>query len=87
MKTDNPKDRDFFPTNRRAHWGHWGISFIEYQSRDLYAEPQKIYGTLFFPVGACGPVDGFIGSPERQVYKEICKAWAERGELPANLTP
>lgn len=70
---------------RQAEWGNWGITFVTRHDVRDYA-PASIEGTLYFPVGAQGPVDGFIGSPERLRYQAIVKAWQERGELPANLS-
>ena len=67
---------------RVTEWGHWGLTFS--WSDGGYA-PVKIEGQLFFPVGNCGPCDGFLGSPERARYAEIVKAWNERGELPEGL--
>lgn len=67
---------------RKAEWGNWGITFS--WSDGGYA-PAKIEGTLYFPVGNCGPCDGYLGSSERDNYKAIVAAWMRDGVLPQNL--
>lgn len=61
---------------RRAEWGHWGITFCV---------GRVPVGTLYFPAGHAGPMDGFIGSPERERYREACRAWVASGVLPEGL--
>ncbi len=59
---------------RKAEWGHWGIT--------LY-DGDALVGGVQFPCGPQGPVDGMIGSPERQRYTDAVKAWLERGDVVA----
>lgn len=61
-------------------WGHWSLTFYtaeNYGSRDA----DSFFGELPFPVGAQGPMDGYLGSKERQRYHDACKQWAN-GECP-----
>jgi hypothetical protein len=67
-------------STRQAEWGHWGITFFTKVPGD-YA-PTTIDGVLYFPVGTRGPMDGLLGSPERQKYAEAIKNWMEQGVLP-----
>jgi hypothetical protein len=69
---------------RSAEWGNWGITFFTRNHASDYA-PSSIAGTLYFPVGARGPMDGFVGSPERQRYQAVIAAWQQRGELPDGI--
>lgn len=62
---------------RSVSWGHWGLTFSEGEGPDW-----RQVASLPFPVGPQGPQDGFLGSPERERYREACRAWTERGELP-----
>lgn len=76
-------------TERTAEWGHWGITFCTHEvdgaGRRSYA-PLSIDGYLGFPVGSRGPIDGPPGSPTRESYRRMIRAWVERGELPAGAT-
>lgn len=63
---------------RFTDWGHWGLTFWEGERDD---HPQAI-AALPFPVGPCGPCDGWLGSPEREALREKGRLWTERGELP-----
>lgn len=67
--------------NRHCEWGNWGIGFYDPQP-----DPTRNYGVLVarieFPCGPQGPCDGFLGSPEREAYKRMCRDWTERGILP-----
>lgn len=65
-------------TDRFASWAHWGISFW---TGERGRGPRAI-AEIFFQVGTQGPCDGFVGSPEREAYRAVCRAWTERGELP-----
>ncbi len=65
---------------RTAQWGHWGLTF--FWSNGGYA-PTKIEGILYCPVGNAGPMDGYLGSTQRQTYKDIVADWTSRGELPS----
>lgn len=67
------------PAERRAEWGHWGITFY-WQVPGVYA-PERIEGTLHFPVGAAGPCD----VPRRAEYLAIVKNWIDGGTLPQEL--
>ena len=69
---------------RSVEWGHWGITFMRPQS-DRTKNFGEIVGHVGFGVGNCGPVDGTVGSPLRAQYREMCRAWVERGVLPSNL--
>lgn len=65
---------------RFVSWGHWGISFWNGDRND---QPTwQAIAEVSFPVGPQGPMDGFIGSPERQRWIDACRVWTERGELP-----
>lgn len=70
---------------RQTEWGNWGILFFERNDPKDYA-PSKIHGRLNFPVGARGPVDGFLGSPERKRYADAIAAYIKDGTLPEGLT-
>ena len=63
---------------RRAEWGHWGITFCRGRAP---------VGTLYFGVGNGGPVDGTVGSPERERYQEACRSWVASGVLPEGTVP
>lgn len=77
---------------RFVEWGHWGISFwlgereehpdLEERRRQRRAGERIAFAFLPFGVGATGPVDGCIGSPTRERYRAICRAWTTDGELP-----
>lgn len=58
---------------RAVSWGHWGITF---------QDGERSVATLSFPVGPQGPMDGFLGSKEREGYRRACRAWCEDGVLP-----
>lgn len=75
-----------FHDKRTVEWGHWGLTFMEPQP-DASRNYGKIIGTVPFPVGNCGPCDGTVGSPQREKYRAMCKAWMERGELPPEFIP
>lgn len=62
---------------RRTDWGHWGLTFVE-QIGDNWL----IRGRAFYPVGPQGPVEGTVGSPERQRWLEMADAWVKHGVLP-----
>ena len=74
---------------RSCHWGHWWIEFWE---GDIHALPtssdpqprkdSQLVARLPFAVGPCGPVDGTLGSPTRLQYREYCRLWTLKGELP-----
>ncbi len=64
---------------RFVSWGHWGISFWAGSRDDMSA---RAIAEVSFPVGARGPCDGVLGSPEREGWRAKCSAWMERGELP-----
>jgi hypothetical protein len=68
-------------TGRDVYWGHWALTLIQrgHGGRDV------LYN-VSFPVGVQGPMDGILGSPERQGWNAVCQAWRERGELPAKAT-
>jgi hypothetical protein len=67
---------------RTVEWGHWGITFMEPQP-DLALNYGVITGYVGFGVvNGCGPQDGTLGSPLRQSYKAMCKAWVEDGIYP-----
>jgi len=68
------------PTVRAVEWGHWAITF--YHVFEGTREAASFDFQLTFPCGARGPMDGFIGSPERQRYIDACKAWCESGTVP-----
>jgi hypothetical protein len=68
---------------RRVEWGNWALLFY-WQVPGVYG-PERIEGRLPFPVGARGPMDGCLGTVERQRYVDASKAWMDRGELPAGL--
>jgi hypothetical protein len=74
-------------TQRKAEWGNWGLTFFtEHRlSTDGYAR-YEIHGRIFFPCGAQGPTDGFVGSSQHESYKQMIKAWQTDGVLPENLT-
>lgn len=65
---------------RESEWGHWGLTFIQRGpgGRDV------LY-TISFPVGSQGPMDGYIGSPERERYRALCRRWVHDGELPEGV--
>lgn len=71
---------------RTTEWGNWGITFMNPQP-DRTKNFGVIVGQLNFAVGNQGPIDGTIGSPIRQKYENICKAWIDQGELPAGVLP
>jgi hypothetical protein len=62
-------------TRRFVEWGHWALTFCQ---------DTHVVASLAFPVSAGGPSDGTVGSPEREAYREACRAWIARGELPAS---
>jgi hypothetical protein len=68
-------------SERHASWGHWGITFF-WQTPNQYA-PDKIEGTLYFPVSSQGPHD----VDQRPAYLAAVANWQERGILPDRLTP
>lgn len=66
---------------RRVSWGHWGIFFFVVD----YTTGEMVRGegfNVYFGVGARGPCDGFIGSPEREAYVTMCQRWTKIGEIP-----
>lgn len=65
---------------RFVDWGNWGISF--YTGERGWAKPGQFIARICFGVGACGPCDGTIGSPERMRYQAMCRAWTQTGTLP-----
>lgn len=67
-------------TIRKAEWGNWGLTFYSEIDGKII-----LHGNTYFPVGACGPMDGFIGSPERQKWLDQVKAWMSKGLLPEGL--
>lgn len=69
---------------RTVSWGHWRIWFCL-----AHDEDRKDFWSVSFPVGAQGPCDGYLGSKEREHWKNVCRAWTERAELPvgAKLDP
>jgi len=74
--------------HRTVEWGHWGITFATHEidaSGQRGYSAHEIYGTQEFPVGARGPADGLLGSPEREAYKRMCTDWTARGVLPSGL--
>lgn len=75
---------ELYHTQRTVYWGHWGIAFGEVQP-DLTKNFGRIIGTVYFPVGNGGPVDGTVGSPERLGYQAMVKDWIENGVKPAKL--
>lgn len=68
---------------RMVEWGNWGLTFY-WKVPGEYA-PTKIEGVLYFPVGTRGPMDGYLGSPERERYKAISAAWMRDGQLPEGM--
>ena len=60
-------------------WGHWGITFWE---GSRAPGKHRAVAQIEFPVGSTGPIDGYLGSAERQRWKDVGHDWAERGELP-----
>jgi hypothetical protein len=66
---------------RRTDWGHWGLTFVE-----RVDERWETRGRIYFPVGPQGPVDGCIGTPERQRWLEVADAWVKDGRLPEEVS-
>ncbi len=63
-----------------SDWGHWSITF--FVAKDIYSrDAVSFFAELPFPVGSQGPMDGYIGSRERQRFVNACAAW-QRGECP-----
>lgn len=65
---------------RCVDWDNWGLRFF-------YTPPGEpghnvCAGFLAFPVGPNGPVDGVLGSEQRQKYARIVKIWKDKGILP-----
>jgi hypothetical protein len=81
MQTEHPRY-----TQRTVEWGHWGITFMEPQP-DRSKNFGVIAGQVGFGVGACGPVDGCLGSLLRRSYQDMCEAWISRGVLPLTEEP
>lgn len=69
---------------RTVQWGHWGITFMDRQP-DERMNFGLVVGTLPFPVGAAGPVDGTVGSDTRLRLKATCDAWVRDATLPDGL--
>ena len=73
-------------SERTVEWGHWGITFMDQQP-----DPSKNYGVIVghlpFGVGNAGPCDGTLGSPTRERYKAICRAWCESRQIPEGFVP
>lgn len=69
---------------RSAEWGHWGITFIQWTGARRPYLPQ-IMGNVYFPVGSCGPCDGFAGSTERNKWRDMIQKWANDAILPENI--
>jgi len=65
-------------SKRQCEWGNWGITFYEF----AVAGEITFFAKVDFAVGAHGPIDGFIGSPLRESYKQMCKDWREAGTVP-----
>lgn len=70
---------------RLVEWGNWGLLFYE-KEPGAYA-PAVMHGRINFPVGARGPMDGHVGSPERERYKAMSAAWMQDAVLPEGLVP
>lgn len=62
---------------RTAEWTNWSINFVD---------EAKVTASLYFPCGPQGPVDGFVGSPERKQYQSYVHDWITAGTLPPNVT-
>lgn len=71
-------------TTRSAEWGNWGITFTEWDGERRPYVP-RILGTMYFPIGNCGPVDGTLGSLERASNRSIVASWITDGVLPSKL--
>lgn len=69
---------------RTVQWGNWGITFSEKQP-DERKNFGVIVGQLPFAVGACGPIDGTIGSEARSRLQAACDAWVRDGTEPAGM--
>ena len=67
---------------RTASWGHWAIDFME-QQHDLTCNFGVLAGTVYFPVGNCGPCD----LPRREAYKKMIADWMAGGALPVEAIP
>ncbi len=66
---------------RSAQWGHWGITFVQWEGDRRPYVPQ-IMGTVYFGVGSQGPIDA---GPARQRYQELVRAWMSDAVLPAGI--
>lgn len=59
---------------RTISWGHWGITFSEYQPDATLNFPRAV-AFLAFPVGTRGPCD-------MHVSRDIGRRWIDAAELP-----
>ena len=70
-----------YHTQRTVEWGHWGITFMEPQP-DKTRNYGLIVARVDFACGTRGPIDGTLGSPTRQQYRDMCREWMASGTLP-----
>lgn len=91
MSTHTPRPRGplgyplfDYHLGRTVQWGHWGITFMDRQP-DEQLNFGIAVGTLPFAVGACGPVDGTVGSETRLHLQAACDAWVRDCQLPAGI--
>lgn len=68
-------------TERTIEWGHWGITFMDPQP-DRSRNYGVIAGTVSFPAGPRGPVDG-----DRAFYRAMCDAWISDRVVPSGFHP
>jgi hypothetical protein len=57
---------------RTASIGNWGLTFLA---------DGLVAGTVYFPVGPQGPIEGSLGSPERERYRQAARDWVDKGIL------
>ena len=68
---------NYRPPVRFGAWGNQGLTFWVRAN----GAARRVAG-LLFEVGPCGPYAGQVGSPLRQRYLEVLRAWVQTGELP-----
>jgi len=71
---------------RTVQWGNWGITFMEKQP-DERLNFGVIVGSVQFPVGNAGPVDGVYGSDRRKSLQAACEEWVKDGTEPRGFIP